>query len=323
MEKASKNNIKLGGFVIAGVIVLMGALYFIGKNQNSWASGVEVRVRFSDLGGLMEGDNVLYAGMPAGSVEKTNILNDTTMEVILLINKKTSPYIRRNAIVSISSDGLIGDKVVDIRPGQGNASLIDDGDLMTGREAFRFDKMLPKMVKIGDNVANVTQVLDKIVNRIDSSRLLATLADQETASQLRQSLSNLNKTARNAAFLSSDIRSMAAGIKNGEGSVGRLLRDTQIVSNLVAVSANMRRATDTIARFSNELSYKIKSNGPINMLLTDTVVAGDLRATLINVRLGTDNFNQNMEALQHNFLLRGFFRNKEKDRQKTFKSQPK
>jgi phospholipid/cholesterol/gamma-HCH transport system substrate-binding protein len=324
METGSKSNMKLGGFVIAGVVVLMSALYFIGKNQNSWASGLEVRIRFSDLNGLMEGDNVFYAGMHAGSVESTYIRNDTTIEVKLLINKKTSPYISRNAIASIGSDGLIGDKVVNIRPGTGTALPIRNGDLLVSQEVFRFDKMLPKMVKIGDNVAMVSEVLKKIVTELDSSQLLAILKDRTTARQLHQSLNNLDQTTHNAAVASGDIRAMTAGIRNGKGSVGRLLRDTQIVKNLIALSGNMKAATDTISRLSARLGYKIDhGNGPLNMFLTDTAAANNLRAALVNIRLGTGNFNQNMIALQHNFLLRGFFKNKEKERQKLLKTKVK
>ena len=324
METGSKSNMKLGGFVIAGVVVLMSALYFIGKNQNSWASGLEVRVRFSDLNGLMEGDNVFYAGMPAGSVEKTYILNDTTLEVKLLINKKTSPYISQNALVSIGSDGLIGDKVVNIRPGPGRALPIHNGDLMVSQEVFRLDKMLPKMAKIGDNVADLSKMLKDITEGIDSSELLAVLKDKGTARQLRQSLGNLDQTTQNAALASADIRKMTAGIQRGKGSIGRLLRDTQIVNNLIALSGNMKNATDTVSRLATRLSYKLEhSNGPVNMLLTDTAAANNLRAMLVSVRTGTDNIDQITEALKHNFLLRGYFNKKEKERQRLLKAKVK
>ena len=317
METGNKNNIKLGGFVLAGIVLLMGTLYFIGKNQNSWASGLEVRVRFSDLNGLIEGDNVLYAGMPAGSVERTYILNDTTIEVKLLINKKTSPYISRSAIASIGSDGLIGDKVINIRPGNGTVSPIRDGDLLLSQEAFRIDKVLPKMAGIGDNVAVLTETLKHIVTGLDSSQLLALLEDKQTAGRLRQSLDNLDRTTSNAALASNDVRSLTAGIRDGKGSVGKLLRDTQIVNNLIALSRNMKNATDTISYLTTQLNYKLDhSKGPINFMLTDTAAANNLRTMLVNVRTGTDNFNQITEALKHNFLLRGYFDRKEKERKR-------
>jgi phospholipid/cholesterol/gamma-HCH transport system substrate-binding protein len=321
MEAGHKNNIKLGGFVISAIILLMGALYFIGKKQNAWTSGVEVRVQFSDLNGLMTGDNVLYAGMPAGNVEEIHILNDTTIQAKLLINKKTSPYIHRNVIVSIGSDGLMGDKVVNIRPERGPAALISDGDLLVTKESMRMDKMLPQMAKIGDNVMVVSKVLKDMVLQLDSSALMAMLKDKKTAALLRQSVANLDKTTGNASAITGNIREVTAGIKNGQGSIGRLLRDTQIVHNLIAVSSDAKAVTDTIRQLTNRLNYQFTyGSGPINMLLTDSAAADNLRGIFINTRLGTDKFNQNMEALQHNFLLRGFFNRKEKERQKSLKS---
>ena len=324
METGNKNNIKLGGFVISGILLLMSALYFIGKKQNSWTSSIEVHVRFSDLNGLMEGDNVLYAGMPAGNVGKIHILNDTTIEASLLINRKTSPFIRQNATVSIGSDGLMGDKLINIRPVRGDAPLISDGDVLQGKEPLRFDKMLPQMAKIGDNVAVVSEVLKKIVVQLDSSEVLAMLKDKRTSELLRRSLVNLEKTTGNAATASNEVRQITTDIKNGKGSLGRLLRDTQIVHNLVALSGEAKTAIDTIKQISSNLNYQIiKGKGPISMLLTDTAAANNIRAALLNTRLGTDNFNQNMEALKHNFLLRGYFRKKELERQKLLKTKPK
>lgn len=314
MEKNTKNNIRLGTFVLAGAGLFMFFLYYIGRNENKWVSGVEVRVHFSQLNGLVEGNNVLYSGMPAGSVRTIRILDDTTIEVALLINKKTSPFIHRNALVSIASDGLLGNKVVNITPGPGNEPLIANGDLLTGSESVRFDKVLPKVLRIGDDVAVISATLRNTVLELDSSELLRLLKDRRTAAFLVQSLVKLNRTADNAAAASGDVRAITASIRQGNGSIGELLRDTGIVSNLRAASAGLRIAAETIDDLSLGLREKISSrSGLFNLVLTDSGAARDLRASLGNIRRGTDNFNQDMEALQHNFLLRGYFRRKARD----------
>jgi len=313
METGNKNNIKLGGFVVAGIILLMGALYFIGRNENTWASGLAVRVRFSDLDGLTEGNNVFYAGMPAGSVDKISIINDTTIEVKLLINKKTSAYIQRNAVASIGANGLIGDKVVNIRPETGVAPAIYDGYLLKGQEGVKVEKMLPKLVRIGDNVEVISDVLKKMVMGLDSSQLLSLLKDKQISEQLRRTLANLDRTTDNTLLVSSDILQLTNGIRKGKGTVGMLLQDTMIAHNLISLSGNMKVVTDTINQLGLRLGYKLEhGKGPLNMLLTDTTAANNLRTALINVRAGSDNFDQITEALKHNFLIRGYFNRKEK-----------
>src|SRR3979409_1583590 len=129
--KTERNNIKLGVFVMCGLAILVITLYLVGENKNNWGSGILVKIYFSDLNGLVEGDNVLYAGMTAGSVKKVQILNDTTIEVTLLVNNKTGHFIHLNSIATIGSEGLMGNKVVNITPGKGNADLIKDGDHLT------------------------------------------------------------------------------------------------------------------------------------------------------------------------------------------------
>src|ERR1700754_5167731 len=157
--RTESNNIKLGIFVICGLIILVTALYLVGANKNNWGSGIQVKIQFSDLDGLVEGDNVLYAGVAAGSVKKVQILNDTTIEVIILVNNKTGRFIHRNSVATIGSEGLMGNKVINITPGKRSASIINDGDYLPASQTEGIEQMLPKLSRIGDNVAVVSEVL--------------------------------------------------------------------------------------------------------------------------------------------------------------------
>jgi phospholipid/cholesterol/gamma-HCH transport system substrate-binding protein len=320
-KKRTLNNIRLGAFVLAAAVLLMCLLYYVGRNENKWASGVEVVVHFSQLGGLQEGNNVLYAGMPAGSVKAIRILDDTTIEVSLLINKKTSRFIHRNALVHIGSEGLMGNKVVNINAQPGNYPLIAEGDLLSSEEMAGFDKVVPRMVKIGDNVSTLSSMLLKTALELDTSALLGLLKNRRTAALIVQSLVKLNNTADNIAAASADVRIMMDGIRNGNGTIGQLLRDTMIMSELRITAGTLKTTAGdlkTAAAGIDEMSDTLKDklthgSGLFNLLLTDTAAAGNLRASLWNIRRGTDNFNQDMLALQHNFLLRGYFRRKAKD----------
>ncbi|MDN3493233.1 hypothetical protein [Winogradskyella bathintestinalis] len=63
------------------------------------------------------------------------------------------------------------------------------------------------------------------------------------------------------------------------------------------------------------------SEGAYNYIVKDTSMVHSLSSTLKNVNEGTDKFNQNMEALKHNFLTRGYFRKLEQQAKKEAKKQ--
>lgn len=116
MTNQEGNNIKLGVFVMTGLLALILAFYLIGKNHNLFGSDFKIRIRFSNLNGLTEGNNVLFSGIQAGTVKTIHMMNDTTIEVTVLVDNKIRSYIRKNAVATIGTEGLMGNKIVNILP---------------------------------------------------------------------------------------------------------------------------------------------------------------------------------------------------------------
>lgn len=116
MAKQGENNIKLGVFVLAGLIVMIFAFYMIGANTSMFGGSFKLKARFSNLNGLVEGNNVLFSGIQAGTVKSIDIINDTTIEVTMLIDSKVHGFIHNNAEAAIGTEGLMGNKVVNILP---------------------------------------------------------------------------------------------------------------------------------------------------------------------------------------------------------------
>jgi phospholipid/cholesterol/gamma-HCH transport system substrate-binding protein len=322
--KTERNNIKLGLFVMCGLAILVIALYLVGENKNNWGSGIQVKIHFSDLNGLVEGDNVLYAGMAAGSVKKVQILNDTTIEVTLLVNNKTGHFIHRNSVATIGSEGLMGNKVINITPGRGNADLIKDGDYLATTQPVGIEQMLPKLSRIGDNVAVVSEVLKNTVLALDSSQLMKLMKDSNTAKQLRSSLTSAQLTMQNTAEMTTVFRNLAYQTKNGKGALGLLIADSSFarsisktVNQLEGASLHVNEASskfnNTVSNINDEILH---GKGLLNLLLTDSASAENMSKSLLNIKNGTDGFNQNMEALKHNFFFKGYFSKKQKEEAK-------
>lgn len=121
-----------------------------------------------------------------------------------------------------------------------------------------------------------------------------------------------------------ELQGIIKNIKNGKGSLGVLLTDTAIAFNLNQAVDKIKMVGDNATTLSQELAYIVQnvktdlteSKGAYNAVLKDTLLSSKLNNSLINIEAGTVSFNQNMEALKHNFLFRGYFKKQEKKRKK-------
>ena len=325
MPTNKKHLVQLGAFIVAGLLLLVLALFLIGKNQHLIGSHYQLRARFDNLAGLREGNNVRYAGIEIGTVESMVIINDTTLEVTLLINKEMKQVIRKNAIASLASDGLMGNKVVNITPQRGAADYALDGDLLASRKTADIDDLLQGLSGISDDVLLLTGDLRTTVARINQgSGLWKLLGDTNMARHLQRTVRNLEQTSVNAQVMTTDIRSMVADIKAGKGNVGMILQDStmaltmrQTLRNLESVSVNANTLARDLDSMTNAIHKDIRQgSGPVTLLLEDTATAGNISRTLQHIEKGTASFEENMEALKHNWLFRGYFKKQEKAKAK-------
>src|SRR3569832_2214959 len=117
MKTTSGQKIKIGGFVFAGLAILVAGIFLIGNKKGLFSSTFRVHGLFKNVNGLQVGNNARFAGINVGVVQDIQIVNDTSVKVILTLNDVVRKFIKRDAKLSISSDGLMGDKLVLISPG--------------------------------------------------------------------------------------------------------------------------------------------------------------------------------------------------------------
>lgn len=231
MKPSTPEKIKTGAFVVASLLILFVIIVLIGKQQKLFSNNFIMRADFKNVNGLIVGNYVRFGGINVGIVDNIIIKNDTTIQVDLRLESKVKPYLRSDAVASISTDGLMGDKLIQISPGSDSSGLLKEGDQIKSVEPVDMDKIVSKFAHIADNAESITGSLAAIVGRINS----------------------------------------------GHGSIGMLLRN------------------DTLAK-----------------KLQTTVTSAD--QTVKTIKMSAEKFNENMEAAKHNFLLRGFFKRKEKKR---------
>jgi phospholipid/cholesterol/gamma-HCH transport system substrate-binding protein len=226
MPKEKNYKWKLGLFAIAALVIAIGAIYYIGKEKNRFGSVLHISADFSSVSGLKPGSNVRLGGIDVGTVDDIGLVNDTTVQVDMIIQKKVQRFIKKDAKASITSDGLMGDKVITIAAGTPNAPIVANGDSLGSLKPIETDAIMASLKTSADNAAIITSNLADISNRIS----------------------------------------------HGKGALGRLLHDTTLSENI--------------------------------------------SATMKNLKSSTKKLDENMEAAQHNFLLRGFFKKKEREKKK-------
>lgn len=321
MKKKSINNTKLGVFVLAGLTLLIFSLYLLGRNKSFFSSRFELKTQFRSVNGLLIGNNVRFSGIDVGSVENLQILNDTVIEVTLSLDKEMKKFIRTNALASVGTDGLIGNRVVNITPVGGNNSFVNGGEMLPAREETNTEQMLQTLSRTNETVAKISEEVLATVQLINASSELANLLNDKSLSyNLRNSLQNLHETTKNASVLMKNALSTFKLASEGNGTIATLLTDTTLSSELrqtVSQIKNLERSADRLVKDLNVVITSVEKDinqgsGTVNALMRDSIMADRLRATIENAEKGSAAFAQDMEALKSNFLFRRYFKKLEK-----------
>jgi phospholipid/cholesterol/gamma-HCH transport system substrate-binding protein len=321
MKKQRLESVKLGLFVLSGLLVLIITLYFIGNNQGLFSDSFELKTRFKAVNGLLPGNNVRYSGIDVGTVESVVLLNDTVIEVTMNVETRMQNIIRRNALSYLGTDGLIGNRVVNISPGLGEAPLAQEGDILPSREEVSTESMLQTLSKTNENIAAMSEELRGTIHNINTSAQLSLLLnDVSLTANLKAALIHLHETTEKSSQFMTDASKTLELASKGQGTLATILTDTTLANQVKQAVQKIKTVEESADRLTNDLNKIVASvdkdlnqgQGSVNAVMKDTVMANRLRQSLDNVEKGTAAFNQNMEALKHNFLLRRYFKKQEK-----------
>lgn len=315
MKNSNAQNFKLGLFMIAGLLIFVAAVYYIGSRQNLFGSNPMITSVFKNVNGLQAGNNVRYAGVNVGTVRDITIVNDTSIAVNFLISEKTMKLIRRNSMATISSDGIVGSMIVNLVPGDsGDARKIQPGDTLESISKIATADMLTTLNTTNENAAMLTSDLLKITAAINEGRgtLGALIQDEQMATDIKESMKELRRTTQAASATVNRLDGILASIDFKNSAAGILLSDTLAAQNIAEAIRNIESSAVEIEQMTsnlNEFSNTLKNNeGALNYILNDKGFVNHLDATLENAEAASKKFDENMKALQHNILFRGYFK---------------
>ncbi|MCC3155326.1 MlaD family protein [Hymenobacter sp. BT770] len=317
-ESTTANNIRLGLFVLVGLACLVITLFLLGRKQNLFSSSLQVQADFRNVSGLLTGNNVRLAGINVGTVRRIRILNDSTVRVAMDLNRDVRPYVKKNAIASIGTDGLVGNTIINLNASPEPAPPVVAGDILRTKSPLGIDAMLGTLNVSNKNLVGITKDLRAMTRRLNRSKALwSLLEDEQLARNFSHSMSHVAATTDLLQASARDVQLLTRGVRQGRGAAGYLFTDTAFAGQMHHATRQLAKTSDTLASTVASLKRQVSNpKGPLNTLLTDSTVSRQLKQSVENVAQGTAGFSQSMEALQHNFLLRGYFRRQKRKQAK-------
>lgn len=317
MSEERGSNVKLGAFVFIGTVVLLVGLYLLGTKRDLFSRTLDVHARFTEVSGLRVGNNVRYAGIDVGTVERVTILSDTLVLVEMMIRLDAAQHMRSNAVARIASDGLMGNKLVTIEPGEGTGAPLDEDMEIATAPGLDTDAMLKSLGRSNDNVVEITNDLRELTQRLNSERgLVGMMSDTVLVDDIGRAIKEVRLAATNARMLTERANTVVRDLQNGQGALGALIGDPAtnkqvrgVVANLQSVSDSLLVVAQRIGAFAEGLD---RSGGMAHALTRDTLLVMDVKRVVANLDTSSALLNDDLRALQRNWFFRKYF--KEKDR---------
>jgi len=307
----------VGIFLIAGLVLFSVGVFLIGSQRKTFSRNFEVYTEFADLDGLMKGAKVQVAGSGAGEV--TDILVPESpaarFRIRLRIDERFHSIVRADSVAMIATEGVIGDKFVQIRPGSAQVAEAAPGSTLPSKVGVDMDQMMEKSARLLDETSNTIKTtsqklngtLDATTTTVRNANDLIVglnegkgtagmlLRDEETATRIRQTVASiqetadsLNHAARQADALVSDLNTRQLGARADE-----LLASARVATDNVRATTGQIRQTVNATLGPNEQGVETATN---------------LRQTIANLNQASENMVEDTEAVKHNFFLRGYFK---------------
>lgn len=194
---SQKFKIRLGLFIIVGLAIFVIAIFIIGKQQNLFNPVFKLTTTFFNVSGLQVGNNIRFSGINVGIVDNINIINDSTVQVDMLIKKDVKKFIKDDCTVAIGSEGLIGDRLLVITQGSSDAREVKEGQYLLSAEPVEMDAIMTSLQVTAGNAEIISFQLAEIMININSGNgtLGRLISDSAIAQDLSETMDNLRKSS--------------------------------------------------------------------------------------------------------------------------------
>ncbi|MBI4846759.1 MAG: MCE family protein [Candidatus Omnitrophica bacterium] len=221
MMKGISLEFKVGFFVIIAIAILSMIVFQIGGFNIFNANMYKLNVIFDFVNGIAKDAPVHVAGVDVGKVEDVEIFynsQEKKTQVRLHLMLKNDVRIPKDSVAFINSLGILGEKYVEIVPGEDQQQFLDNGDFIIGNNPVQLEKLTESLVDI--------------------------VGDQTVRDSLRESFYNVRIATENLRETSELLNDTVAAVKNGQGTLGKLINDDSIYQNTDKMIVNINEKLD-------------------------------------------------------------------------------
>ncbi len=325
----------LVGIFVGGCLLLFGVgLFLIGDSNKLFTKSFEVYAEFSKITGIANGSKVRVAGMDAGTVTDIEVPSqpEGKFRIHFRIVEKLHPIVRQDSIASIQTDGLLGNKYLQVNAGSPSVAMAQDKSLIASTEPFDWSDLMDQISNAVDQVdgvlAGAKEELTASLQQIQEVSHSANVLIQGATPQVQSILASADRVGAN-------LGDIITGVQEGQGTVGALFKDKELQDSVHQSVATTGKTLDslrqtaesaqTIARNIEESDIVPEIQKAVTNLRQITVtvqqavdqfesasaeggVVEDLQRTLAHANETMSNLSDNTEAMKRNFFLRGFFK---------------
>ena len=259
MNKDTGSNWKLGMFVIVGILLFIITIYFVGKQQNLFGDTFNLKSKFKTVSGLKVGNNVRFSGINVGTVSEIEIINDSTVQVVLLMEEDVQKYIKKDALASIGSDGLMGDKVMTISPGILSNETVKDNDFIKSKSAVEMEDLMKSVKTSVDNAGLITAQLAEFTYTMNNGdgTLAKLMNDKEFANSLKKTLANLEASTK-------EFSRFTASMNNGKGILSKVVNNEQLGTKVDSTMSNLEKGSKQLTELMEAAKHNFLFRGYFN-----------------------------------------------------------
>jgi phospholipid/cholesterol/gamma-HCH transport system substrate-binding protein len=316
----TRHAVIVGLFVAVAVAILAGAILMIGNLNDAFAPKDSISAVFDQVSGLKQGDAVWYSGLKVGRVTKLRFQDGSQVSVWMRVDRAAMQFIHEDATAKVGSDNIIGNRIVVLSGGTPDAPTLLAGDVLKSSKAVSSDEIMSMLQENNANLLAITTNLKGVSDGLahGEGSLGKLLADDVLYGKLEDAVATLDTAATNASSLTSSLSDFAAKLNRPGTLPDDIVNDRTTYASLTSAVGELQHASRRASGLMDGLAGGAADpNTPIGTLVLDEKAGADLKETIENLSRGSKLLAEDLEAAQHNILLRGFFRKKEKEAEKS------
>ncbi len=313
----NSRNLWVGIFVTAAILLFGAGLFLIGNQHKAFRRHIDFFAEFANVDGIAKGAKVRVDGMDGGQVQDVIIPSSPSHKFRLKITVEDQLHglIRNDSIVSVETEGLVGDKFLLIKNGSDRSPEAAAGATLPSKEPFEIGKMLEQanglLTQVGGTITDVqgqlNGALSAVTTTVDNTNGVVTdirrgkgtagmlLENQQTAADVQKFVVNARQATDNLNTASAQVNSIVQD-----------MQQRKLVAKVDDTLNSAKSATQQLDQASQQVNGTLKSAFAQDQYGQNA--GANLQQSLANINQATGNLADDTEALKHEFFFKGFFK---------------